>query len=376
MKVLYKILFVIVVVVLLSGCSDENTFGADYNYLSKDMPAHIMLDKNSVELAMGCDIVLTASLTPGTSEGVLWSSSDVNIAKVDNQGKVTAHNLGSATIWATSKQDMTQKASCKVNVATVSIELNQQFLQMDKGDGVTLSATVSPSCASEKGVKWSSSDASVVSVDNNGKVKGVNYGSATVTVTSVLDNSKKATCAVKVIKIENGHEYVDLGLTSGTLWAKCNVGASSPSDYGNYYAWGETTTKSEYTESNYTSNPTTLPLDKDAARANWGGNWRMPTTGEFTELNNECIWTWTTMSRKEGYKVTSKKNGNIIFLPAAGYYYDSLNSAGSLGCYWSSSLYSSNTSYAYLLDFYSSNIDPSFYGIRYYGMSVRPVLKK
>ena len=196
--------------------------------------------------------------------------------------------------------------------------------------------------------------------------------------------------------VENGHEYVDLGLTSGTLWATCNVGASSPSDYGNYYAWGETTTKSSYSWYNLkycndttadsfskynqnqggtVDNKTTLELSDDAARANWGGSWRMPTIAEFQELIDECTWTWTTMNGKNGYKVVSKSNGNSIFLPAAGYYYDtSLLSAGSDGTYWSSSLYESYSYYARYLGFYSGD-HYTRYNSRKLGGSVRPVLR-
>ncbi len=174
------------------------------------------------------------------------------------------------------------------------------------------------------------------------------------------------------------HDYVDLGLSSGTLWATCNVGATSPEEYGNYYAWGETTTKSYYTKSNYSysSNPTTLPADRDAARANWGGSWCMPTRADFKELYNECTWTWTTMNGKNGYKVSSRKNSSYIFLPAAGYFGSSLFNAGSYGSYWSSSLSTSNTSCAYVLLFNSSNVNPSYNFNRYYGHSVRPVLRK
>lgn len=174
------------------------------------------------------------------------------------------------------------------------------------------------------------------------------------------------------------HDYVDLGLSSGTLWATCNVGATSPEEYGNYYAWGETTTKSSYTDSNYSysSNPTTLPADRDAARANWGGNWSMPTLTDFQELYNECTWTWTTMNGKNGYKVSSRKNSSYIFLPAAGYFGSSLSIAGSSGFYWSSSLYASNTSHAYGLNVYSSGVSPSNCDYRYIGRSVRPVLRK
>ena len=169
------------------------------------------------------------------------------------------------------------------------------------------------------------------------------------------------------------HECVDLGLS--VKWATCNVGANKPEDYGDYFAWGETKPKKSYSSSNYsyTSNPTTLPLSADAARANWGGSWRMPTRAEQDELREQCTWRWTTQNGVNGYKVTSKKNGKSIFLPAAGYRGgSSLNDAGSYGLYWSGSLDAYYTSDAYCLYFDSSDVG---WGddYRYGGRSVRPV---
>lgn len=172
---------------------------------------------------------------------------------------------------------------------------------------------------------------------------------------------------------ENGYEWVDLGLPSGLKWATCNVGASSPEEYGSYFAWGETTTKSNYNNSTYTysSNPTTLPLNQDAAAVKMGGSWRMPTKAELGELRAECTWKWTTQNSVKGDLVTSKTNGNSIFLPAAGRRYNSdLLKAGSYGYYWSSSWRSS--SYAYNFYSYSTSAytDDEY---RYYGLSVRGV---
>ena len=194
---------------------------------------------------------------------------------------------------------------------------------------------------------------------------------------------------------ENGsHAYVDLGLS--VKWATCNVGAGNPEDYGDYYAWGETETKSDYSWSTYkwcngssetmtkyctysdygtVDYKTQLDLSDDVAHVKWGGNWRMPTNDEFTELRNtsNCTWTWTTQGGKNGYKVTSKKNGNSIFLPAAGCRLDgSLLNAGSYGDYWSSSLSTSSSDRAYYVLFDSSDVLRN-YGGRYYGRSVRPV---
>ncbi len=173
-----------------------------------------------------------------------------------------------------------------------------------------------------------------------------------------------------------GHDWVDLGLS--VKWATCNVGASSPSAYGNYYAGGETTTKSEYTEGNcktYNKNLSDIAGNPqyDAARANWGSPWRMPTKKEMQELVDKCTWTWTTIDGHNGYKVTSKTNGNSIFLPAAGWRHGSSSlNVGELGLYWSSSPYESGTHSAYSLGFYGGyhRVD---WGNRYGGRSVRPV---
>ena len=193
----------------------------------------------------------------------------------------------------------------------------------------------------------------------------------------------------------NGHEYVDLGLPSGIKWATCNVGADSPEDYGDYFAWGEVKPKKEYSEYNYkhvniSEESVFLGLGKreiknyfnigdnisgteyDAASANWGGSWRLPTKAECEELNNKCTWKWTTKKRVRGYNVTGP-NGNSIFLPAAGCRLgSSLGSAGELGYYWSSTPDESNGYSAYDLSFNSWYHRVSWHG-RYDGQSVRPV---
>ena len=194
---------------------------------------------------------------------------------------------------------------------------------------------------------------------------------------------------------ENGHEYVDLGLS--VKWATCNVGANSPEDYGDYFAWGETEPKTTYSWSTYkycngtyktitkyctkssygtVDNKTTLELSDDAAHVNWGGKWRMPTRAEQDELRdtNNCTWTWTTQNGVKGYKVTSKKNGNSIFLPAAGSRDDDyLFDAGSGGGYWSSSLNTSESNFASIVGFDSSNENLYYGSNRHYGRSVRAV---
>ena len=174
-----------------------------------------------------------------------------------------------------------------------------------------------------------------------------------------------------------GHEWVDLGLPSGIKWATCNVGASSPEEYGYYFAWGETREKSSYDEDNsvtYEKNYGDIGGDSrhDAARSNWGGSWRLPTRGEMEELKKNCTWSWTTQGGKKGYKVTGS-NGNSIFLPAAGDRHgSSLNDAGIYGCCWSSTPDESDADCAYGL-YFDSGYHGVVWDIRDYGQSVRPV---
>ena len=172
----------------------------------------------------------------------------------------------------------------------------------------------------------------------------------------------------------NGHDWVDLGLPSGTRWATCNVGSTTPEGYGDYFAWGETSTKTIYTEDNYTytGNPITLPTSADAATANWGNGWRMPTREEMDELYRNCTREWTTQNDVNGEKFIGQ-NGNSIFLPAAGYRHDGdLDNASSRGYYWSSSLSTNYSRYAFDFIFDSGNCD-LYRGSRVNGLSVRPV---
>ena len=160
---------------------------------------------------------------------------------------------------------------------------------------------------------------------------------------------------------DNGYEYVDLGLPSGTKWATMNVGANAPEEYGDFFAWGETTPQKAYswatykycngtykTLTKYNTNRNwggfidgkiVLEISDDAARVNWGGTWRIPTIEELTELYEGCDWTWTILNGKTGYNVTSKVNGNAIFFPAEGYVFNGASgNIGTYGYYWSSSL--------------------------------------
>ena len=179
----------------------------------------------------------------------------------------------------------------------------------------------------------------------------------------------------------NHPHMIDLGLPSGTLWACCNVGADKPEDYGGYFAWGETRTKSNYNEFSYlyykNSSYQSIGSDiagtqYDVAHVKWGGNWVMPSLDQIEELGCNCTYQWTTVNHVQGGKFTSKKNGASIFLPAAsgrgGDFDDS-------GYYWSSTQSPVHLSNACDLYFNSSDAywDYGYYCGRGFGRTVRPV---
>ena len=304
-------------------------------------------------------------------------------------------------------------------VALESLSLNKKNLELAEGASATLTAKYMPANTTDKSTTWESSDESVAKVSPKGKVTAVSAGNAAIAATcggktaycnvTVTPKSTTATSTTNATSTpvadkpsatstsgkENGHEWVDLGLS--VKWATMNVGATSPEGYGSYFAWGETKPKSDYdwspykwckgsmdtmtkycTDSKYgtVDNKRVLDLSDDAARANWGGNWRMPTLDEIMELKLNCTSAWTTQNGVKGLKVTSKKNGNSIFLPAAGDRVDDdLNYAGSSGYYWSSTLDPSHDYSACSLYF---NFDSGYWGLyegygRYSGQSVRAV---
>ena len=171
----------------------------------------------------------------------------------------------------------------------------------------------------------------------------------------------------------NGMAYVDLGLPSGIKWATCNIGAYKPENYGSYYAWGEIKVKATYEESNCVTlgkyyNDIRGNSQCDAARANWGNSWRLPSKTEWEELKQKCSWKWTTLNGVNGYNITGP-NGNSIFLPVAGCYVDSsLNY--NIGYYWSSMPYDNNNAYYICFDNYYKNVLTCG---RQFGMTIRPV---
>ena len=288
-------------------------------------------------------------------------------------------------------------------VPVESISLNKTSLTLIEGTTETLTATVLPSNATDKTVVWSSSDTSVASVVSGGAVIAESAGTAVITVWA-SDGDHYATCEVTVTKREPAPvpDAIDLGLPSGLKWASFNLGASKPEQYGDYYAWGETEPKGDYSWSNYkwcmgtrtsmtkycsnseygyngfTDDKTVLDLEDDAANVNLGDKWRIPTEAEWDELITSCSWEWTSVNGVSGRKVTGP-NGNSIFLPAAGRRYSTyFDCEDEYGFYWSSSLDSSPYNfhcYARYVDFYpadSGGVEKQNFD-RYIGFSIRSV---
>lgn len=249
---------------------------------------------------------------------------------------------------------------------------------------VTLSATQNPSTESTRTCVFY-----LKATDGDTNI------SIPITVNQFPSSSSANSINLSSLCPDSNHPHqIDMG--TGVYWACCNVGATSPEQYGKYYAWGETSTKSYYAWSTYkwcngsddsmtkysisstygtVDNKTELELSDDAARVNWGGSWRIPTYDELALLNN-CTWAWVTLNHVYGYKVTAS-NGNSIFLPAAGYCNETgLNYLGSMGHYWSSSLYTgvSASLYAGAYCFYEGGSHKTAWLLdRYVGLSIRPV---
>lgn len=361
----------------------------------------ISQDKTALTLTEEETYQLTATIEPAdaTNQNVTWTSDDTAVATVSSDGLVTAVQAGTATITVTTEEGG-KTATCRVTVKmkeipVTDVSLDYEEATLSEGDTLQLTATISPADATNQNVSWESSDTFVATVSDSGLITAVSEGTATITVTTE-DGGLTASCLVTVIKEESGdddgHEYVDLGLS--VKWATCNIGASSPEEYGDYFAWGETAPKSddswtsykwcEGTDSTLTKyninsdygivdDRTRLEMEDDAACANWGEKWRMPTDAEWSELMDNCISMWTIQNGVLGRKFVSKKNGNSIFLPTAGRWYEgSLVDARSHGYYWSSTLCTDAPDNAYCVDFSSRGIylDP---GSRSSLMPVRPV---
>ena len=305
---------------------------------------------------------------------------------------------------------------CKKNETPSTVPLTgiqlEEEISVNRGETATLTATLVPSDATAD-ITWESSDESIVTV-SGGEITGVEVGTATVTAKA---GSVKAECAVTILPPKGA---VDLGMkltredgtTYKLYWAECNLGAEKPEDYGDYYAWGETAPKSDYSWETYkwchgASNKltkyclkantdywdgegtpdgkTVLDPEDDAAHVQLGGKWRMPTSKEMEALlalkGNED-YTWEHFGEVDGLRITRKSTGVALLLPAAGYYNNtSLDLAGSAGQYWDATGYTGgyffvvpdNASSLFFMK--DATLAPSGtgYNPRNRGFSIRPV---
>ena len=402
----------------------------------------LSLDKNSLNLFIGDTETIAATVLPeNTTDQLTWSSSDEAIATVQD-GVVTAVAAGTATITATAGE---KTADCVVTVVLPASDANAIVVRyygcraLGTHTDINIYADNQIVSVSGFGVttlkkNWHSATAVVSGVEykleatDGASFSGHQYGNYYWTwafkdsyVEAALKNASNEPVTIIMTDVNGGKYYliykenqsssysyyryehggeespkaVDLGLS--VKWATCNLGAAKPEDYGDYYAWGETEPKEDYSWSTYkwcsgssstltkyntssswgtVDNKTVLEPEDDVAYVKLGGNWRMPTDAEWSELRTKCTWTWTTNYNGTGVKgqIVTATNGNSIFLPAAGYRsVTSLYNAGSLGYYWSSSLNTDYPYYAWRVYFDSDNVLRSSYGDRCSGQSVRPV---
>ena len=328
---------------------------------------------------------ITISATSGTGNKGIAITADANTSTQSRTGNIT-FEAGNSTYVVSVTQDA-------ADAGTLSVAPSSLFFSSFGGEE-TLNVTSNRSWITTISDTWidlyptsGSGDATLTvtaDVNTSADPRTGNITFEAGGITYQVTVTQKAAGQQQDGEI-NGHAYVDLGLPSGTLWATTNVGASSPADYGDYFAWGETDGGKYLSQIGYNDmlknykwgvftegkgisltkynndsnkgtvdNKTTLDLSDDAARANWGGSWRMPTISEWNELLDEfnCKWTWTTKESVEGYVIVSKMNGNSIFLPAArDPLYTELEAFGN---YWSSSLNSDDSFFARGIDFDSS----------------------
>ena len=391
-----KYLSALAALALLFSCTPEKTPGGDNNNNGGNSQPSVVeltgiaLTEHAITLERGGNKVLEIKLTPAnaTNKSVTWVSSNTSIATVTD-GVVVGVAPGSTEIIAKSG-NFTDKCQVTVVVSATSVSLDLTELTLSPGETATLKATVLPEDSTDE-VEWSSSDETVATVQD-GVVTAVAIGEVTITAKV---REKTATCSVKV---EGKMNAVDLGLS--VKWAECNLGAEKPEDYGDYYAWGETEPKENYSWSTYkfrtsgdsydnvkfskynsqssfgpVDNKTVLEPEDDVASVKLGGKWRIPTDAEWTELRTKCTWTWVTNYNGSGIngRLVEATNGNSIFLPAAGYRYDTgRDKAGSRGYYWSSSLSTGFPDDAWRVSFDSDYVYRDEFD-RYFGLSVRPV---
>ena len=244
--------------------------------------------------------VISSSSSTTTTSSTTTSSSASTTSKPSTGGVSVQYTPSGATVYV----DGTNRGSTPCEISGLSVGSHTVKISLNGYDTVTRTVSITANVIREIAgtlTKTATASSSSSSVSSSSSSSSVSVSSATGTI--------------------GGYGYVDLGLS--VKWATCNVGAKSPEDYGSYFAWGETTKKDTYTKENSKTKGKSFGdisgnSAYDAARANWGSTWRLPTKAECQELIDNCTWTLTTYNGKKGYKVVSKKNNNSIFLPAAG----------------------------------------------------------
>lgn len=278
------------------------------------------------------------------------------------------------------------------------VTLEPEMVSILEGESFQLSAGVFPSNNTDYTIEWKSNNTDIVVVDNNGLIKAIKAGDAIV---SANVKPFEAHCSVSVKK-HIPTTAVDIGLSA--YWAECNIGASKPEEFGDYYAWGEIVTKAVFTYDTYKwyldgayvikycpaektdywggegdpDNLLVLEKEDDVASVLLGGDWHIPTYEEVAELINtqkdqtNYNWTWVDVNGQYGWRVLYNKNGNSIFLPAAGFGGNDMYK-NVFGAYWTSSLYDPYSAKA--LHFRDEGYGAYFNegAIRYCGFSIRPV---
>ena len=339
----------------------------------------ITLDKHEVRLQPNHSVTITPTMTPmETTLKVTVSDTEVAAARLVN-GKVQVVGLteGATMIVVSSVDGQAVPDVCMVTVYTELGDVNC--------DGFVNIADVTSLIDLLLGGDAGSYNAE--NADTN-KDDTVNIADVTALIDYLLIGYWPW------VGILHENDWVDLGLPSGTRWATMNVGANSPEEYGDYFAWGETTPKDVYDWSSYkwcngsastltkyciqsrygyngfTDGKSELDLEDDAAYVNWGPSWRMPTWEQQKELGEKCTWTWTTRDGVNGQLGTGP-NGNTIFLPASGERRG--ESLGNVGSYWSRALGPDYSYSAFDLDISSYGVSLSLYLSRCRGYSVRAV---
>lgn len=313
----------------------------------------------------------TITFTSGESVTIYNDNKEDNVASVPQMG--VAQDTDGVYYWTLNGEWL--------------LDANGNKIKAEGEDGLTPKFKIEKEfwyVSYDNGLNWEvlgKATTEINGCDCQSIIKGVVYDDKYVYVKladgTVLVLSRETAPEIPYIPVL-GIEAVDLGLS--VKWASCNVGAESPEGHGDYFAWGEISPKNEYYEINSTTYGVELGdisgnPQYDAATANWGDGWRMPTRDEFIELKYNCIWEWTVLNGVNVMRVLGP-NGNSIFLPAAGFRYGtSFNGVGSSGYYWCSMPSGDFNDYAYRLYFYGEDLVWNGY-YRYSGLSIRPVMDK